>query len=53
MDLKSGGSRVRQLMRSMGLEAPFPKPRTSEPHPGHNVYQYLLRGAAVERVDQV
>ena len=40
-------------MRLMGLEAVRPKPRTSEPHPQHKVYPYLLRGVAVERPDQV
>jgi len=48
-----GRKRARRLMRRMGLEAICPKPRTSEPHPGHKVYPYLLRGVAVERVDQV
>ncbi len=45
--------RVRRLMRVMGLEAVYRSPRTSEPHPGHRVYPYLLRGVAVERQDQV
>jgi putative transposase len=45
--------RVRRLMAVMGLEAVYPKPRLSEPHPGHRVYPYLLRGVAVERPDQV
>ncbi len=48
-----GRKRARRLMRRMGLEAICPKPRTSEPHPGHKVYPYLLRGVEVERVDQV
>ena len=45
--------RVQRLMRLMGIEAVGPKPRSSQPHPGHRVYPYLLRGVAVERVDQV
>ena len=49
----AGRHRVRRLMRLMGLEAVCPKPRTSEPHPEHKVYPYLLRGVAVERPDQV
>ena len=40
-------------MRVMGLEAVYRRPRTSEPHPEHRVYPYLLRGVAVERPDQV
>ncbi len=45
--------RVRRLMRIMGLEAIYPKPRLSTPGQGHRVYPYLLRGVEVERVDQV
>jgi putative transposase len=45
--------RVRRLMRVMGLEAIYPKPRLSVRCPGHRVFPYLLRGVAVERVDQV
>jgi putative transposase len=45
--------RVQRLMRTMGLEAIYPKPRTSTPGKGHKVYPYLLRGVKVERPDQV
>ena len=45
--------RVRRLMRIMGLEAIYPKPRTSIPHPGHRVYPYLLRGMEIVRPNQV
>jgi putative transposase len=45
--------RVRRLMRVMGLEAIYPKPRLSTPGKGHKVYPYLLRGVKVERPDQV
>ncbi len=45
--------RVRRLMRLMGLEAIYPKPRLSTPAPGHRIYPYLLRGVTVARVDQV
>ncbi len=31
--------RVQRLMRLMGLEAIYPKPRTSKPHPGHRIYR--------------
>jgi putative transposase len=44
---------VQRLMRLMGLEAVGPQPRLSEPHPGHRVYPYLLRGVPIVRVDQV
>jgi putative transposase len=45
--------RVQRLLRVMGLEAVYPKPRTSEPGLGHRIYPYLLRGVKVARVDQV
>lgn len=45
--------RVRRLMRLMGLEAIYQRPRTSEPHPEHTVYPYLLRGLVIDRPDQV
>lgn len=45
--------RVRRLLRLMGLEAIYPKPRLSMAAPGHQIYPYLLRGVKVERVNQV
>lgn len=45
--------RVRRLMRLMGLEAIYPKPRLSASGAGHKVYPYLLRNVAIERVNQV
>jgi putative transposase len=45
--------RVRRLMRVMGLEAIYPKPRLSLAGKGHRIYPYLLRGVKVERRDQV
>jgi putative transposase len=45
--------RVARLRRKMGLEAIYPKPRTSMPHPEHRIYPYLLRGVPVTRVNQV
>jgi len=45
--------RVRRLMRWMGLETIYPKPRLSKPAPGHRIYPYLLRGLAICRPDQV
>jgi putative transposase len=37
----------------MGLEAIYPKPRTSRPHPEYKVYPYLLRGLDINRPNQV
>jgi putative transposase len=42
-----GRSHVRGLMRKMGIEAIYKKPRLSEPHPGHTIYPYLLRGLSI------
>ena len=48
-----GRRRVRRLMRLMGLEAVYRKPRTSAAQPGHRIYPYLLRELTIERPDQV
>lgn len=45
--------RVVGLMQRMGLEAIYPRPRTSVPGTGHKIYPYLLRDVAVVRPDQV
>jgi putative transposase len=45
--------RVQRLMRTMGLEAIYPKPRLSLPGKGHKIFPYLLRGVMIERADQV
>jgi putative transposase len=45
--------RVQRLMRQMGLEAIYPKPRLSMARRGHRVYPYLLRGVSIERPDHV
>jgi putative transposase len=45
--------RVQRLMRVMGLEAIYPKPRLSPAGKGHRIYPYLLRGVKVVRRDQV
>ena len=40
-------------MRKMGLSAIFQRPKTSEPHPEHRVYPYLLRNLKIDRPNQV
>src|SRR5262249_12438740 len=45
--------RGQRLMRVMGLEAIYPKPRASTAGEGHRIYPYLLRGVRVVRPDQV
>jgi putative transposase len=44
--------RVQRLMRLMGIEAVYPKPRLSAGRK-HKVYPYLLRGVSIELPDQV
>lgn len=48
-----GRRRVRRLMRLMGLVPIYQKPRTSDPHPEHRIYPYLLRDLAITAPDQV
>jgi putative transposase len=48
-----GRDRVRRLMRTLGLEAIYQKPRTSRPNPEHRVYPYLLRDLLIDRPGQV
>jgi putative transposase len=45
--------RVQRLLRRMGLEAIYPKPKLSAAGPGHRVYPYLLRDVPIDRVGQV
>ena len=48
-----GRRHVASLMKRMGIEAIYRRPRTSKPGPGHKIYPYLLRGVVVGRPDQV
>ena len=45
--------RVQRLMREMGIRALYPRPRTSQPGPGHKIYPYRLTGLSIERPNQV
>jgi putative transposase len=45
--------RVARLLHTMGLETIYPKPRMSQPQPGHRVYPYLLRGVPITQVNHV
>ncbi|MDR4495701.1 MAG: IS3 family transposase [Nitrospirales bacterium] len=51
--LTVGRKQVSTLMKHMGLEALYRKPRTTRRHPSHQVYPYLLRGLAITRANQV
>jgi putative transposase len=50
---KIGRRHVRTLMRRMGIEALYRRPRTTKPEPGHKIYPYLLRGMEITRSNQV
>lgn len=45
--------RVQRLLRLMGLQAIYPKPRTTTSARGHKVYPYLLRGLKITQPNQV
>ncbi len=45
--------RMKRIMRVMGLESVAPKPDTSEPHPEHPVFPYLLRNLSICRPNHV
>jgi putative transposase len=45
--------RVARLMQKMGLQAVYPRPRTSIPDKQHKKYPYLLRGLEIDRPNQV
>ena len=51
--VRIGRRRAGRLMRLMGLQAIYRVPRTSDPHPEHRVYPYLLRGLMIERANHV
>lgn len=48
-----GRKRVGRLMAKMGLVPIYQKPKTSEPHPQHPIYPYLLKGLVIDRPNQV
>jgi putative transposase len=48
-----GRRHVATLMRRLGIEAVYRKPRTSQRHPAHTVYPYLLRQLEITRPNHV
>ena len=50
---KINRKRVQRLMRTMGLEAVYPRPKTSKANPEHKIYPYLLRDLIIDRPNQV
>jgi putative transposase len=51
--IQVGRLHVATLMKKMGIEALYRRPRTTKPAPGHTVYPYLLRDLEVIRPNQV
>ena len=51
--LRCGRRHVKTLMKRMGIEALYRRPRTTKPGSGHKIYPYLLRGLAVTKPNQV
>jgi putative transposase len=49
----TGPKLVRRLMRQMGLEAIYPKPKMSKRHPEHKIYPYLLKDVKIKRPNHV
>ncbi len=44
---------VKTLMRRMGMEALYRRPRPTKPEPGNKIYPYLLRDLEITRPNQV
>ena len=51
--IKVGRKHVATLMKRMGIEALYRKPKTTKKHPQHRVYPYLLRDLNINRPNQV
>ena len=50
---KIGRRHVKTLMKRMGIEALYRRPRTTRPEPGHKIHPYLLRGVEITRPNHV
>lgn len=48
-----GRDRIRSLMRKMGIQAIYPKPRTTFPNSQHKKHPYLLKGLTINRPNHV
>jgi len=55
MGYRVNHKRIRRLRKELGLQTVYPRPRfnTSEPHPEHEKFPYLLRGMTIDRPNQV
>jgi putative transposase len=48
-----GRKHIATLMRRMGIEALYQRPRTSKPHQGHKLFPYLLRNLQITAPNQI
>lgn len=48
-----GRDRIRSIMKTLGIEAIYPKRNLSKPAPNHKIFPYLLRGKIVKNPNQV
>lgn len=53
VELEINRKHAQRLMRVMGLEAIYPRPRTTQRDLQHRIYPYLLRNVVIERPDHV
>lgn len=52
-EIEAGRDAVRGAMRTLGLQAIYPKKDTSIPHPCHTVYPYLLSGITARHPNHI
>jgi len=45
--IRVGRRHVATLIKRMGIEALYRRPRTTKPAPGHKIYPYLLRDMVI------
>lgn len=45
--------KVQRLMQLMGIQAIYPKPKTSVKNKAHEIYPYLLKDLEIKRINQV
>lgn len=50
---KINHKRVQRLMQTMGMQAIYPKAKTTVTNPAHKIYPYLLRNLEIVRPNQV
>ncbi len=50
---KIGRRHLKTLMRRMGIEALYRRPRKTKPEPGHKIHPHLLRGVEITRPNKV